>query len=59
MDFITAILIGWLIKRSDTPAEPAPSLSQAWKDGWAKGKENRLVRWMESLPGGRRHGEEN
>jgi len=59
---LIGIIIGFILGKRDhsdcgphPPAEPLPSMVDAWKTGWQRSKDNpsRLVRWLEALPGGR------
>ena len=58
--FIIGIVIRqWILrqpaKEKAVAAPPAPNLIDTWKTGWQRSQDNpsRLVRWLESMPGGR------
>ncbi len=36
-----------------TPPPPSQSFSEAWKAGAERGRNNFIIRWADSLPGGR------
>lgn len=60
MDTLIGIIIGRFLGNLDHNCKaepPTPTVAQECKAGWERGRtwanNSRLMRWMESLPGGR------